>query len=364
MAIMADITEHKLADEKIQRLNRALAMLSSVNKTIVRLRDKEAMLAEVCRIAVEHGGFRMVWIGELDTETLLVQKTACDGVDDGYLDGMDITVGPGPNGDGPTGRAIRFGLPVASNDIERDPIMSPWREAALARGFRSSASFPLRIEKSVIGAMNFYSDEPDCFDEGEMNLLTEMTADISYALEFIEKEVLRKEAEQLLYVVKQDWEDTFNAITDMVTVHDADFNIIRANKAAEKLLGLPVISMKRDKCFHYYHGEECPPPGCPSCACLKTGQPATFEVFEPHLNMYIEVTAIPRFDRDNNIVAWGRVSGNARAGSRARRPRCCRETRAEPSVRRRGRIRSDSTARRARARPKRCRFNRPIGSPK
>ena len=42
--------------------------------------------------------------------------------------------------------------------------------------------------------------------------------------------------EELVFQAKQDWEETFHTITDMVTIHDKDFNIVYANKAAEKML--------------------------------------------------------------------------------------------------------------------------------
>lgn len=113
----------------------------------------------------------------------------------------------------------------------------------------------------------------------------------------------RKQAEERIFQAKQDWEFTFNSITDMVTVHDKDYNIILANKAAEKILGLPVLEkVQGTKCFRYYHGTGAPPEGCPSCNCLKTGVPASFEVFEPHLNMFIEIRAIPRFDSSGNLI--------------------------------------------------------------
>jgi hypothetical protein len=100
----------------------------------------------------------------------------------------------------------------------------------------------------------------------------------------------------------KDWEDIFNSMTDMVTIHDDDFNIICANKAAQKILGLPEISEPKVKCFSYYHGTGCPPAGCPSCQTYKTGQPAEFEIFEPYLKMFIEIRAIPRFDAEGKVI--------------------------------------------------------------
>jgi len=113
----------------------------------------------------------------------------------------------------------------------------------------------------------------------------------------------RKKMEKLVLQSRTDWENTFNLITDMITIHDKDFNIIHANRASERILNLPLLKFTKElKCFQYYHGTAVPPQGCPSCECLKTGKSATFEMFEPHLNMFIEIRAMPRFDDNNQLI--------------------------------------------------------------
>ena len=99
-----------------------------------------------------------------------------------------------------------------------------------------------------------------------------------------------------------DWENIFHSISDMITIHDKNFNIIFANAAARKNLRLPAINAEKLKCFKYYHGTFFPPKGCPSCICLKTGMPTDFELFEPHLNKYVEIRAIPRLNRLKQII--------------------------------------------------------------
>lgn len=128
----------------------------------------------------------------------------------------------------------------------------------------------------------------------------------------------RKKMEALIIQSKQDWEETFHAITDMVTVHDKDFNIIYANKAAQDILNLPPVDGTAvHKCFQFYHGTECPPNGCPSCSCLKTGLPANFEIYEPHLNMFIEIRSMPRLDRNNQIVGLIHIARDVSERKRA-----------------------------------------------
>jgi PAS domain S-box-containing protein len=112
----------------------------------------------------------------------------------------------------------------------------------------------------------------------------------------------RKKMENLVLQSKLEWEDTFNTITDMITIHDKDFNIVRANKAAEKILGLSIPGISEAKCYQYYHGKDCPPEECPSCECYTTEKPAAFEMYEPHLDLHLEVRAMPRFDGDQRMT--------------------------------------------------------------
>ncbi|NOZ68710.1 MAG: PAS domain-containing protein [Deferribacteres bacterium] len=108
---------------------------------------------------------------------------------------------------------------------------------------------------------------------------------------------------ELVLQAKQDWEDTFNTIPDMITIHDRDYNIIHANRAARETLGLPLHpSGTMNKCYRYYHGADAAPDNCPCSGCYKTGQPATVEFFEPHLNRYIEIRSIPRINSNNEMI--------------------------------------------------------------
>ena len=108
--------------------------------------------------------------------------------------------------------------------------------------------------------------------------------------------------EEKLFQSSQDWENTFNTLTDGITIHDMDFNIIFANRAAQDILQLPSPLPDKAKCFHYFHGTETPPPRCASCKSLKTGKQINVEIFEPHLDIYMELQAIPRFNQKNELI--------------------------------------------------------------
>jgi len=123
-------------------------------------------------------------------------------------------------------------------------------------------------------------------------------------LNFLTDITERKRVEEALLQARDDWESTFDSLTDMVTIHDKNYDIIRANSSARQMLGLPLLGnlITKAKCFMCYHGTEKPPEGCPSCRSLVTEQPGSFELFEPHLNRYLEIRAIPRFDTHHQCI--------------------------------------------------------------
>lgn len=98
---------------------------------------------------------------------------------------------------------------------------------------------------------------------------------------------------------KLDWLDTFDNVADIITIHDAAMNVVKANKAARRLLNMDDSGKRSIKCHEAYHGLMSRPGFCPADNCIKTNTPVRFERFEPHLNKFYEITVIPRFDDKN-----------------------------------------------------------------
>ena len=183
-----DITEQKEQAARIMRLNRVYAVFSGISSTITRTRDRQELFEEACRIAVEHGGFRMAWIGLLDANGLDVTPAARAGHDDGYLDRIRLTAREGaPDSCLLLAEALRKGSPVVCNDVDSDARMARWREPALQRGFQSLVVLPLHRGVTLAGVLLLYAPERGFFDTEEMKLLGEVAGNISFALDHIEK---------------------------------------------------------------------------------------------------------------------------------------------------------------------------------
>jgi PAS domain S-box-containing protein len=100
--------------------------------------------------------------------------------------------------------------------------------------------------------------------------------------------------ERAVTEARDDWEETFNSIREGITIHDANFVVLRANAAARRLLGCGDASLEGTKCFELFHDLEAPIGGCPGCVTLDSGMPTTINLHEPLLGRYLEITTLPR----------------------------------------------------------------------
>jgi diguanylate cyclase (GGDEF)-like protein len=189
--IARDITQFKLQEQRIERLNRVYAVLSGINTAIVRIRDRQELLQEACRIAVEEGGFGIAWIGIYDPDRLEITPIASAGLDeqDALRATKLILSDDTPQARGLIARMIAERRPMYCNDITVEPGVGGERRAeAIRRGYRSVIALPLLVEGALIGNLSLFAKEPDFFNEDELKLLTELADDVSFALDHIAKE--------------------------------------------------------------------------------------------------------------------------------------------------------------------------------
>ncbi|MFY7652778.1 MAG: PAS domain S-box protein [Chitinophagaceae bacterium] len=194
--------------KSLQKLNRVYAVSSHINAAVLKMKDKKLLLKAICDAIIEHGKFKMVWVGFTNHLTHQIEPYVWSGEENGYLStgkvyALDITEGKGP-----TGTAVRTGKIVACQNFETDVMMRPWRTAALERGYLSSLCIPIIINKQIEGAFSIYSGEANHFDsDEEIELLQNAVDNISYGLEMIalvnDNEVAKNHIDKLSEVIAQ-----------------------------------------------------------------------------------------------------------------------------------------------------------------
>ena len=190
VTLVRDITERKEAEAKIIRLNRVYAMLSGTNSLIVRARDKIELFKEACRIAVDHGHFKMAWIGLVDEHAPIIVPVASAGMPEEFIGLIEnrflLRKGAHSLGTGSAARAISDKKAVVFNEIIGDITVLLAAER-LEHGIGSMAILPLLVSGEAVGVFALYSAEDDFFDAEEIQLLQDLADDIAFAIDYIAK---------------------------------------------------------------------------------------------------------------------------------------------------------------------------------
>jgi len=130
----------------------------------------------------------------------------------------------------------------------------------------------------------------------------------SYMLAVARDITKRKQAEEKLKQAAEEWIITFNSIADLVSIHDKNFNLVRVNKAFADAFGMDPEELIGKKCYEVVHGTKEPPRYCPHKRTLDTKKPQRADFFEPNLGIYVEASASPVFDENEEVVGSAHIT--------------------------------------------------------
>lgn len=248
-----NVTQSKKAEQIQKQLNRALRLLSQCSTLIIHAGNELELLNEVCRLAVEKGGYQMAWVGFSENdEAKTVLPIVQSGSEEGYLKNAQVVWSDTDRGRGPTGAAIRTGATVVNHNVQTNPAMSPWKEAAIKIGYKSSIALPLKVNQQVIGAITLYSASLESFGTDEVALLEELVENISFGIESRRNTIQKAAAEaaskaksQFLAHMSHEIRTPMNAIMGMAHLMQMDpmtqkqtGQLAKIDKAAKHLLAI------------------------------------------------------------------------------------------------------------------------------
>ncbi|RAU21204.1 hybrid sensor histidine kinase/response regulator [Paramagnetospirillum kuznetsovii] len=244
------------ADDQTRSVNRAVTILTRSTEALVHATDEYDLLDDICRIGAEVAGYRLTWIGYArPAPGKLVMPIASAGTALDYLDRIEVSWGEGESGDGPTGVAIRSGQPCIVSDTEADPRFAPWRDAAREYGFRSTIALPIGEGEARIGALMFYSEQPNAFDPLTVRLLTGIAGNLAHGISALRMKARHDQTARELAESEERYRSLIEMAPDAILVHSHG-TILFANPASSEvfgagpdvtLVGRPLLDMVHDE---------------------------------------------------------------------------------------------------------------------
>lgn len=197
IGINTDIDAEKRARVVAERRANLYYALAACHAEIAQQSALDKLAATICRVLVELGGMKLVWIGFANEQTGMIEPYQSYGHNTAYLDGITISVAyDSEYGHGPTGTAFRENRAVWIDDFSADARTRPWRDRAAAYGWRGSASLPLRRKDQPTAVLTMYTGDLNYFDEDARTLLSGLAAQFSLAIDALDAERARRRAEQ------------------------------------------------------------------------------------------------------------------------------------------------------------------------
>jgi PAS domain S-box-containing protein len=283
---------------ELVQANRMLNILSACNQVVVRATEEPALLQEVCRIIVDLGGYPLVWVGFAEQDAAqTVRPAAQAGLEEGYLDIVNMTWADTERGRGPTGAAIRSGQPCITKDIQTDPHFAPWREDAIRRGYASSIALPLRGDERVFGALNIYAAKPDAFHTAEVDLLMELANDLAFGVTSLRERAERKRAEEAARESEMRYRAIVEAFDGLIYICSPDYRVEFMNK---QLLERTGYDGTGELCYKVLHDRDSICPWCVNNQVF-AGETVRWEVQSPKDNHWYYVVNTPIYHTDGSI---------------------------------------------------------------
>lgn len=237
------MTSHAHAHLQQERLLKLYAVLLKCSQTILRCDQKATLFEEICRHVVDIGGIQAAWVGLAGVEdTHVWPQTHCgEGLD--YLQTMRLSLGSSgassaSSAADPVALALLHNQCIWSQDIANDPALLALREPAQAHAWRAAAALPLRQAGKPIGVLCLYADQVNAFDPVVRDLLAQLAASISDALDNFENDAQRREVEFALQESEVRYSALFaNSCMAMLILDPATGQIVDANILALDFYG-------------------------------------------------------------------------------------------------------------------------------
>jgi PAS domain S-box-containing protein len=181
---------------------------------------------------------------------------------------------------------VRLHQPVIHNDYPNTPNRQGYPEGHFP--VLRHLSVPI-FEGERIVAVIGVGNKKEPYDQADVNQLAHYMNTVWGILK-------QKLMEIEVRTIKEQWEKTFDTIDDIITIHDQDMRIVRANKAAGELFQMAPGELIGKYCYEVFCDGTEPCPGCPEVLAHQTQTNQRANIYHKKLDKTFDAASFPISD--------------------------------------------------------------------
>lgn len=300
IGVSMDVTERMHTQAQLHRANRALRVLSESSQAMMRASSQRDLLRQTCRTLVKIGGYQLAWVVLPCAKSGKIKLLAQAGLGPQFAQDPDWL----QKHIGLTDKTILGGKPIVLRDMPGFSQHVEGQHAPAAAECRSIIALPLEVEPQAVGAMVICASDPDAFDSEEVQLLTELSREVSFGLAAQHARRERQQAQNALLEQAQIVDAFFEHTATPLAVLDGQMRFLRVNQAYTRAFSSEIDSLKGhrlkeffpatvEKMFRKVLRSRKP--------VLEPAHPTTFDD-RPELGMtYWDIAVVPVLDPDGKV---------------------------------------------------------------
>ncbi len=283
LEIATDITERKVAEEKSRRdKDRTDALLALAGQPWI---SRDALADQALNEAVRLTSSEVGYLHFMDKDQQTIEFTAwSEKVRDECAAAKSVH---SPLKDaGIWADSIRLRQPVIHNDYPNTPHRQGYPEGHFP--VLRHLSVPI-FEGERIVAVIGVGNKKEPYDQADVN---QLALYINTVWGILKQKVMELE----IRTTKEQWEKTFDAIDDIITIHDQDMRIVRANKAAGELFQMAPSELIGKYCYEVFCGGAEPCTSCPEVLAHQTRTNQRANIYHEKLGKTFAAASFPITD--------------------------------------------------------------------
>ncbi len=287
--VIRDVTKTKESEQRISRRNAQMFALIDVSEAITQMTEVESLLENVLNAVLRVMNLSSGCVHVLDEESELLKFV----VEENLTKRVREMLEKFELGEGIIGQTAVLAETLLVNDTAFDRRLArPISNEKIG----SLATVPLIGRGGIVrGVITLFHQAPRNFTEHEKSMLTGIGKQVGVALE---------RAKLLGEVIdaRTEWEETFDAMTDGVSIHAPSGKIKRANASLAQMFGKSAENLIGIRCCELYHGSKKPRPDCTIMRTVTERIPQKVELSDRLHGRILRVITDPIMNAENRVV--------------------------------------------------------------